>query len=82
MVPPDGGWGWVVVAASFMCNFVVDGIIFSGGSLLKPIQEEFNVSNFYLFYKHVIRRKAYRLGNLTCKLFVYYVAGIWWIARI
>ncbi|XP_045769561.1 monocarboxylate transporter 2 isoform X1 [Maniola jurtina] len=44
VVPPDGGWGWVVVAASFMCNFVVDGIIFSGGSLLDPIQKTFNAS--------------------------------------
>ena len=24
--PPDGGWGWVVCFASFLCNFMVDGI--------------------------------------------------------
>ncbi|XP_045582526.1 monocarboxylate transporter 14 isoform X2 [Procambarus clarkii] len=45
VVPPDGGWGWVVVAASFMCNVVVDGIIFSCGMLLPKFREEFNVSN-------------------------------------
>ncbi|XP_032516484.1 monocarboxylate transporter 3 isoform X1 [Danaus plexippus] len=45
VVPPDGGWGWVVVVASFMCNFIVDGIIFSGGMLLTPIQKEFKATD-------------------------------------
>lgn len=34
----------MVVAASFFCNVLVDGIIFSGGLLTKPIREEFQVS--------------------------------------
>ncbi|KAM7314501.1 monocarboxylate transporter 10-like [Ixodes scapularis] len=29
--PPDGGWGWVVVLAGFVCHVVVDGIIYSSG---------------------------------------------------
>lgn len=45
VVPPDGGWGWVIVAASFMCNLVVDGIIFSYGEFLKPIAKEFGVED-------------------------------------
>ncbi|XP_012215065.1 monocarboxylate transporter 12 isoform X2 [Linepithema humile] len=44
VVPPDGGWGWVIVAASFMCNLVVDGIIFSYGVFLNDIANAFSES--------------------------------------
>ncbi|EZA47787.1 Monocarboxylate transporter [Ooceraea biroi] len=44
IVPPDGGWGWVIVAASFMCNLFVDGIIFSFGVFLNDIANAFSVS--------------------------------------
>lgn len=39
--PPDGGWGWVVVAASFMCNMTLDGIAYSYGILLSALMEHF-----------------------------------------
>ncbi|KAF2356064.1 Major facilitator superfamily [Trinorchestia longiramus] len=45
VLPPDGGWGWMVVAASFMCNVMVDGIIFTCGMLQPYIKEDFQVSN-------------------------------------
>ncbi|XP_015610387.1 monocarboxylate transporter 3 isoform X3 [Cephus cinctus] len=32
--PPDGGYGWVVVFASFMCNMIVDGIAYTFGIFL------------------------------------------------
>lgn len=40
--PPDGGWGWIIVLASFLCNLVVDGIIFSFGLLKQDIANTFN----------------------------------------
>merc|ERR1719264_2454688 len=40
-VPPDGGWGWVVVMAGFLCNMVLDGIGYSFGILLKPLMEHY-----------------------------------------
>lgn len=44
VVPLDGGWGWVVVIASFFCCLVVDGIVMNVGPFLKPISLEFGVS--------------------------------------
>ncbi|VDM59791.1 unnamed protein product [Angiostrongylus costaricensis] len=44
--PPDGGYGWIVVFASFIANLVVDGIIFtSGDALLSLWQQDFATSD-------------------------------------
>ena len=32
--PPDGGWGWVIVIASFFNNFILDGIAYCFGVFL------------------------------------------------
>lgn len=42
VVPPDGGWGWVVVLAAFYCNIVVDGIIYSFGMLMNDMVNTFH----------------------------------------
>ncbi|XP_056633574.1 monocarboxylate transporter 14-like isoform X1 [Diorhabda sublineata] len=39
--PPDGGYGWVIVFASFICNMVVDGVSFSFGLLLPFLVEHY-----------------------------------------
>lgn len=41
---PDGGWGWVIVAASFIINMIADGITFSFGILFLEFQKEFEES--------------------------------------
>ncbi|KAJ8728434.1 hypothetical protein PYW08_016819 [Mythimna loreyi] len=42
--PPDGGWGWVVVFASFMVNLIADGITFSFGVFYPHFLEYFGES--------------------------------------
>ena len=39
--PPDGGWGWVVVVASFVSNMIVDGILYTFGILYVELLIEF-----------------------------------------
>ncbi|KAM3182388.1 hypothetical protein ACTXT7_012484 [Hymenolepis weldensis] len=43
-IPPDGGWGWVVLVGSFICMFFVDGLSFSFGIILPDVQESFQCS--------------------------------------
>ncbi|CAH2034426.1 unnamed protein product, partial [Iphiclides podalirius] len=42
--PLDGGWGWVVVFASFMVNLIADGITFSFGVFYPHFLEYFGAS--------------------------------------
>lgn len=39
--PPDGGWGWVIVFASFMINLIADGVTFSFGIFFIEFQNHF-----------------------------------------
>jgi len=39
--PPDGGYGWVVLFASFICNMVVSGVCYTFGVFLNDFVEYF-----------------------------------------
>ena len=43
-VIPDGGYGWVVTIASFMCHFIADGIAFSIGVIYSDLLNTFGSS--------------------------------------
>jgi len=38
---PDGGWGWVVVAAAFVSNLIVGGICYMFGIIMPELLEYF-----------------------------------------
>lgn len=48
MLPIDGGWAWVVMLASFLCNVMLDGVVLSSGFLHEQLMQEFNVSKGYV----------------------------------
>ena len=39
----ESWFGWLVVAASFLCNMVIDGMGYSFGVMLEPLMHEFHV---------------------------------------
>ncbi|CAF0775204.1 unnamed protein product [Adineta ricciae] len=41
-VPPDGGFGWVVLFACFMINLIVDGFLYAFGAISEDIKKHFN----------------------------------------
>lgn len=44
VTPPDGGWGWVVVFASFITYMIADGVTFSFGVLYVDFLQHFKAS--------------------------------------
>ncbi|XP_065355492.1 monocarboxylate transporter 13 [Calliphora vicina] len=44
LVPPDGGWGWLVLAGSMMVNILIPGTIKSFGVLFVEFLEAFQAS--------------------------------------
>ncbi|XP_055303521.1 monocarboxylate transporter 12-like [Sitodiplosis mosellana] len=45
--PPDGGWGWVIVAASFLIHIITDGITYSFGIMYVELLGEFKEGKGY-----------------------------------
>ncbi|XP_017133113.1 uncharacterized protein LOC108149774 isoform X4 [Drosophila elegans] len=43
VIPPDGGFGWVIMVLSFLAQLIVDGLIFTVGILLPFIAKDLGV---------------------------------------
>ncbi|XP_054729548.1 uncharacterized protein LOC129238524 isoform X1 [Anastrepha obliqua] len=46
-VPPDGGWGWMVVFGSFMIHLITDGMTYSFGLFYNEFLDYFNEGKGY-----------------------------------
>lgn len=73
LVPPDGGWGWLVLAGSMLVNILIPGTIKSFGVLFVEFMEAFETtpaqvrdSNLSLLNQKIMD-SIYRLpGFLPC----------------
>ena len=65
IIPPNGGWGWVVVASAFYINVVIDGIQLTFGVFIDDISENLHLdvpqvafANSLMFGMHLIMGKS------------------------
>lgn len=58
--PPDGGWGWVIVFASLICNIIVDGINYSFGVFMLEFANYFGET----------KSKTSLVGSLLCGMYL------------
>jgi hypothetical protein len=56
--PPDGGYGWVIVACVFMCNFVFEGCCFGFGVILPSLEVAYNTQANGLANQCLCRRNT------------------------
>jgi len=40
-LPPDGGWGWIVVTAAFISNLIVGGVCYMFGIIMPELLQYF-----------------------------------------
>lgn len=48
VIPPDGGFGWVVALAAMLCNLVCDGTLFAFGTMKIHLQNHFQCSDMLI----------------------------------
>ncbi|KAJ6645606.1 Monocarboxylate transporter 2, partial [Pseudolycoriella hygida] len=74
IIPPDGGYAWVILVAALFSNIVVDGIAFSfGTSLLPSLSQELNLPASKLAVINSVQLGTYYLfGPIACAIINHY----------
>ena len=70
---PDGGYGWVIVFASFMCNLIVDGIAYTFGLFFEYFLLHFATSKSKVALCGALLNGCYlSVGMFSLQLFLYF----------
>lgn len=73
LVPPDGGWGWLILVAAMLVNIIISGIIKSFGILVVEIQEIFDLKPAQILWIPAITYFFYSfLGPASSILAIHY----------
>lgn len=67
-VPPDGGWGWVVVFGAFFSFLIVDGMFYSFGVFLEKMSQDLNCSKSKVSLATAIITGVFCLSGNQCHL--------------
>lgn len=43
-VPPDGGWGWIIVATSFLIFLITEGTIYAYGIFFQELNDDLKLT--------------------------------------
>lgn len=69
LVPPDGGWGWLILLGSTVVNILVPGTIKSFGVLFVEFLEAFDASPATAAWIPALCYFLYSsLGNKSCQV--------------
>ncbi|XP_043645221.1 monocarboxylate transporter 3 [Drosophila teissieri] len=63
VVPPDSGWAWVVMVASFLCCTVIDGIVFCAPLIGELLMDEFKVGKAYVSFVSSLLSGCYLMAG-------------------
>lgn len=62
-LPPEGGWGWVVVTASFLSIFMLDGVYFTFGSIFHDMANDLAVGESLVALTNSVAVAVYFMGG-------------------
>lgn len=63
IVPPDGGWGWVIVLIGVLACAIIDGISYCFFLYRDPMAEELNIDKGDISFLSAIFTGFYFIGG-------------------